>query len=138
MKKLLNCVVCEASEAKYKFRCCRKTYCSLGCFNRHENCLEPVEQKPYVPDRRYVREDNCDLNLNDDEFVSETLFEKLIQDDDLRYLLRDPLLQRLLVKVDNARDRRQIFSRLCETSPAFINLVNRICHLTGYRMNDQY
>ena len=123
MRKTTTCLVCDSDNAKYKFRCCLRAFCSQDCFQKHRDCDSLVALKSSLPERRFLRKDNVDLNLPDEEILSEELLERVASNKDVSDLLRDPLLHRILIRLDNARDRRQVFSKLYDTSPVFFQLV---------------
>ena len=132
MRKFTNCLVCQSPDAKYRFKCCRKLFCSTNCFGEHTGCEIVQIPKPFVPERRFIRSDNFDLNLADEEIISDEVLEKLAGDSAVIDVLRDPLLHRILIRLDNARDRRKAFSTLCESSPLFLELVERVSTAVGY------
>ena len=85
-----------------------------------------------MPERRFIRKDNFDLNLSEEEILTDVDLEKLSADTDIQELLRDPLLHRILIRLDNSRDRRQAFARLCETSPIFNQLIEKVSLCVGF------
>lgn len=65
--------------------------------------------------------------------LPDEMFDKLSTNPDIIKQLSDPLLQKILNRLDSSRDRRYTFSKLCETSPIFLELVNSISDAIDYK-----
>lgn len=121
-----SCIVCDAAEAKYKFRCCQKAFCSTDCFKRHSDCEISDAVGVSLPEQRIVRTSNFDLNLTDDEILTDATHDRVRRDPEILRLLTSPKLKSLLFRLNNSRDRRRTFKRMSSTSPLFANLIQRI------------
>ena len=127
MRRTPECLICLVSGATYKFKCCKRPFCSVECFNKHLDCATSTSTAAHDNiQRRFNRADNFDLNLSEEEILSDELLEKVSSDSAVMSMLSDPVNQRLLLRLDNSRDRRQSFSRLFEKSSVFASLVERI------------
>ena len=76
--------------------------------------------------KRWARSDNLDLNLEESEIVSDDILETLTRDENVKLKLSDPLIQKLLSKLDNSRDRRYTFSKLYESNDEFRSFIDDI------------
>lgn len=90
------------------------------------DCVSGSSEAVQQPQRRFIRQDNFDLNLSEEEVLSDELLYRVSKDSEIKNMLQDPVYHRLLTRLDNARDRRQFFTRLFEKSPMFASLVERI------------
>ena len=136
MRKSTPCLVCQSEAASYKFRCCQRSFCCKDCFSKHTECDAPVANRPFIPERRYIRLNNGDLGLAEDELISEEDLDKISKSVDVTALLADPLLQRILTRLDMSRNRRETFSKLSETTPIFIQLLETIGSVIGIHVDD--
>ncbi|KAI5949238.1 HIT1 [Candida theae] len=86
------CEICNKSESKYKCPTCKRAYCSLACYkseaHKHEESkvAEPASKELPTP-------------AADTSFESMTKFDKFLQDEEIKYLLRQPALQFHLLSV---------------------------------------
>ena len=131
MGKPQSCLICESGGASYKFRCCKRGFCSSSCFSKHTECDSPKDEKPFFPERKFIRHSSYDLNLSEDEIISDEVFEKITANSDISSFLSDPLIQRILVRLDMSKNRRDVFAKLSETSPAFVQLLEMIGSAIG-------
>ena len=120
---------------RYRFRCCRKGFCSPQCFSKHEECL--VEDNKHLADvqissNRRVRVDNFDLDLEESENVSDDTYAMISSDESVRAMLADPVLQKLLLKLDNSRDRRYTFSKMYDSNDLFRSFVDTIATIANF------
>jgi hypothetical protein len=121
-----SCLVCSVSGAKYKFRCCQKPFCSQKCFKEHSECPNGEAAISIQAEQRVVRTNNYDLNLTDDEILTEEIYDRVRSDTELLRMLSHPRVQLLLLRLNNSRDRRRTLKRMSSTSALFANLVERI------------
>lgn len=126
MRRTPECLICLVSGAGYKFKCCKRPFCSVECFSKHSDCAISTSTSHDNIQRRFNRADNFDLNLSEEEILPDELLEKVSSDPAVMSMLTDPVYHRLLLRLDNSRDRRQSFSRLFERSSVFASLVERI------------
>ena len=100
----------------------------MNCFSQHTDCQVSANHDvtEEMQGRRFKRMDNNDLNLLDEDVLREASLSRLGSDRELVQLLASPSIQRLLKRLDAARDRRYSFSRLYETNSRFVDVVNRI------------
>ena len=85
------CQICSKSESKYKCPTCKIAYCSLACYkseaHKHEETKssEPPAIEP--------------PNSSSSSSEPMTKFDKYIQDDQIKYLLKQPALQFHLLSI---------------------------------------
>ena len=82
--------------------------------------------------KRWVRSDNFDLNLGESEIFSEETLAMLSRNETLKEKLSDPLVQKLLSKLDNSRDRRYTFSKLYDSNDVFRSVIDEIASLVEF------
>jgi hypothetical protein len=121
-----TCLECGVVGAKYKFRCCQKPFCSQSCFSKHTECLGLNTSLAEISEQRIVRTNNYDLNLTDDEILTEQTYQLIRCDKEVLQMLAHPRVQSLLVRLNNSRDRRKTLKRMYSTSALFSNLIDRI------------
>jgi hypothetical protein len=126
MRKPRECLICLKAGASYRFKCCNLSFCSTDCFQKHTDCVSEPSRTQEPTSRRFVRQDNFDLNLSEEEILSDELLGLVSQNIGIVDMLSESRLQRLLFILDNSRDRRQSFARLLEKSHLFVSLVERI------------
>ena len=131
MKKPGNCSVCDAADAKYRFKCCRMSFCSPGCFEKHVDCSNSFDSQSQKPLVRPIRKENFDLNLSEDEIMSEDLLRKIVSHSSVSSFLTDETLRSALLRIDSARDRRKAFSRAYEASAKLRELVDVVNAVLG-------
>ena len=136
MKKLDSCLMCQGVGARYKFRCCHRSFCSKECFSQHSECDSRLPERLFVPERRFVRHNNFDLDLVEEDLISEDVLEKVSASSEISALLSDPLLQRILTRLDMSKNRRESFSKLYESSPIFVQLLELISSVAGLQNGD--
>ncbi len=137
MRHNKSCLICGGDEPKYTFKCCKRRFCSMDCFKSHDECDHPSQSSNQpLPHRRIIRADNFDLGLAEDEILPDFTLESLQSDPGIVDLLSDPTLQRMLLRLDQAKDRRQMFQRMIDTSPIFSQLVDRLAKTIGFEQSD--
>ena len=70
--------------------------------------------------------DNFDLDLEESENVSDDTYAMISSDESVRAMLADPVLQKLLLKLDNSRDRRYTFSKMYDSNDLFRSFVDTV------------
>jgi hypothetical protein len=126
-----SCRICGAESAKYKFRCCSGFFCSPDCFRSHTNC-DPSDAKTkqaYEPNN--VRTGNFDLNLGEDDILTDEELKKIRCDQDINHMLTASRLRAIVSRINHSKDRRRSFRRFYESDNQFSSLVNRIDALMG-------
>ncbi len=118
--------MCEGLDAKYRFKCCRVLFCSSDCFRMHGDCSIVLENQSQKHLMRPIRRENFDLNLSEDEIISDDLLSNIASYPPLAGLLLDHDLRMVLVRIDNARDRRKAFSKIYGTSTKLKDLVDAV------------
>ena len=104
-------------------------FCSAKCFSEHDPCVSDINEaveKPVLFERRYKRTDNNDLNLTEEDTLTDECLDIMSKDEELREFLQNPSIQRILSRLDTARDRRGAFSKIYESSADFVAVVDRI------------
>ncbi|CAM6104423.1 unnamed protein product [Calypogeia fissa] len=124
-----KCGVCEDSESKYKCPVCRTPYCSLPCYKSHKErpCSKPVdsvqgeeEKAPGQPPRSFEEdEDESGWRLRRSQL------EALAGSDDIRRMLRDDELRKLIQKVDSSITPEKDLDKAME-GPAFKEFTDKI------------
>ena len=122
---------------RYRFKCCGNHFCSTECFNRHGSCesTQSSESRANFPPKRTVRADNYDLQLDESEQLSDGVLEQLSTTPDVILKLSDPMLQRILTKLDVSRDRRHTFAKLYESSSLFRGFVDSVSQVVGFKLD---
>lgn len=118
--------MCEGSDAKYRFKCCRVLFCSSECFRVHGDCSTVLENQSQKHLMRPIRRANFDLNLSEDEIMSDDLLSNIASDPSLAGILLDHDLRTILFRIDNARDRRKAFAKIYGTSTKLKDLVDAV------------
>ena len=121
---------------RYRFRCCTGFFCSSECFKSHETCPSTISgtvSNVQTPSRPWIRSDNFDLDLDESEVVPEDTLLLLASQNSLKTRLSDPLIQKLLSKLDNSRDRRYTFSKMYDSNDAFRSFVDEVAGLVDFK-----
>jgi hypothetical protein len=126
MKKPATCLVCEAVGAIYRFKCCDRGFCSTACYIRHTECAGGVNTSTAGTYQRQVRADNFDLNVSEEDILTDDVMERVTSDPSISAFIDSPDLQRILIQTNQARDRRRTFSKLSATSPSFASFVSQL------------
>ncbi|GAQ88372.1 hypothetical protein KFL_004220110 [Klebsormidium nitens] len=101
-----QCIVCGKEGAGYKCPVCRRPYCSVVCYKVHKEvpCSKPddvarEEAALRQPPRQFENDtDESGTRLNKDQL------EALATSDEIRRMLRDEALQKLILKIDSAEE----------------------------------
>lgn len=103
------CSVCSEHLPKYRCPVCKIRYCSLGCYKRHKDtCLPVVQPPPTVPEVKDALDTepwSVEDLLHEDDVIDKVPLQRLQllgQSKELRDLLCNPHLRRLLSSVDSA------------------------------------
>ncbi|XP_028322000.1 zinc finger HIT domain-containing protein 3 [Gouania willdenowi] len=119
------CTVCSKQAPKYKCPACKIRYCSLGCYKNHKDACLPVESKTSEPEEktklsseRWTVEDL----LHEDDIIDKVPIQKLQllgQSTELRDLLCNPHLRRLLQSIDTAESKDDVMKAAMQ-EPLFV------------------
>ncbi|XP_055706483.1 zinc finger HIT domain-containing protein 3 [Phlebotomus papatasi] len=100
-RKVHNCIVCEENPGKYKCSTCEIPYCSVGCWKVHQEMpcekSEKLDGNEKIPERRTI------LFPTEDTIPEERL-EMLKSSEELKNLLKNPHLRKLLMDLDSAEN----------------------------------
>ncbi|KAM9847122.1 zinc finger HIT domain-containing protein 3 [Aulostomus maculatus] len=120
------CNVCSEETPKYRCPACKIRYCSLGCYKRHKDTCLPVRQTaPTVPESRdaFITELLSEgVLLNEEDITDKVPLQRLQllgQSKDLRDLLCNPHLRRLLKSIDGA-DSKEEAMKAAMQEPLFV------------------
>ncbi|KAH3676008.1 hypothetical protein WICMUC_002304 [Wickerhamomyces mucosus] len=98
----MNCEICSLQPSKYKCPQCKIAYCSLTCFK------SPEHSHSEIPITQTEQDSTAKINLEKKTNIN--LYDSILLDKDMQYLLRDPEIQEELRKIyealqaDNDRD----------------------------------
>ncbi|KAJ3166400.1 hypothetical protein HDU88_003268 [Geranomyces variabilis] len=117
------CLVCQVAPSKYKCSTCRLPYCSLACYKVHKAvpCSAPVPTEP-EPKSKPPRNNNEE---DDTSRLSEEQLAKLANSKELKSMVADPHLKRLLEAIDSSPDPERAYDDAMAREPAFQDFVGR-------------
>ena len=126
MTRSQPCRICGVESAKYKFRCCSGLFCSPECFRQHSECT--IADSRYQPndENPNIRINNFDLNLAEEEVLSDESFSTIFRDDEILGMLSASRLRAIITRINHSRDRRRIFRKVYGSDSQFSRLVARI------------
>ncbi|KAI9207313.1 uncharacterized protein BJ171DRAFT_494223 [Polychytrium aggregatum] len=109
-----QCAVCNSSLSKYKCSVCLIPYCSLPCYKTHketpcEKAQLKTESLPQAPNREY----------EEDQLISEDRLKALALSPNIKKLLGDPQLRRILSEVNASTKVDPLLDHLLTESPLF-------------------
>ena len=97
---MVQCGVCHEAEQKYKCPKCYSPYCSLPCFKCHSctplSAPSPTNPPPSHPSLHIDSDDETDV-LDEDQL-------SLLNNQEMKEILSNPHLRRILTEIDGARD----------------------------------
>uniref|UniRef100_UPI00398EBEA4 zinc finger HIT domain-containing protein 3 isoform X2 n=1 Tax=Pristiophorus japonicus TaxID=55135 RepID=UPI00398EBEA4 len=136
---MLSCRVCEEQPPKYRCPRCGLRYCSVGCYKKHKDDCKPQESgsvstiSELSPALRGIAQQDSnghhwstDDILGEDEESDRVPLEKLklLESEELKSLLCNPHLRRLLLTVDKAEDKESIMKTAMQ-EPIFVEFADR-------------
>jgi hypothetical protein len=98
----------------------------MACFKSHSECGFEVSVRENHQDLIPTRSNNFDLNLAEDEVLTQSDFDKIQKDPGISAVLASNRVQLVLRRLNFAKDRRKSFRKLCSSSSTFANLVHQI------------
>ncbi|XP_017268043.1 zinc finger HIT domain-containing protein 3 [Kryptolebias marmoratus] len=123
------CNVCSEETPKYRCPTCKIRYCSLGCYKKHKDiCLPDEKPASLNPDSKDADSPvsaepwSVDDLLHEDDIIDKVPMQRLQmlgQSKDLRDLLCNPHLRRLLRSVDGA-ERKDEAMKAAMQEPLFV------------------
>lgn len=91
------CGICQVEQSKYKCPKCSIAYCSLTCYksesHTHDNLPTVTDTTSQPPQQQQQTTTTTTTTPGDDKFL------KLLQDDQIKYLLNQPSLQFHLLSI---------------------------------------
>uniref|UniRef100_A0A1A7YHJ5 Zinc finger HIT domain-containing protein 3 n=1 Tax=Iconisemion striatum TaxID=60296 RepID=A0A1A7YHJ5_9TELE len=126
------CSVCSEQTPKYRCPACEIRYCSLGCYKKHKDtCLPVVKPSSYNPEDAgcSVLPEECSVEdlLHEDDIIDKVPLQRLQllgQSKELRDLLCNPHLRRLLRTVDGAQTKDDAMKAAMQ-EPLFVEFSDR-------------
>ncbi|XP_045476419.1 zinc finger HIT domain-containing protein 3-like [Harmonia axyridis] len=125
----MKCDICGISDKKYKCPVCLINYCSKECFGKHkEKCSKEIS-KSKGPELKKPR---VSVSAPKETIYSEVPDEKLEllgQSEELKDLLKNQHLQKLLKIVDGSKDPEKMM-QMAMLEPLFVEYVD-VCMSLG-------
>ena len=133
----LHCAVCQDATPKYRCPTCKIQYCSVACFKQHK---EAGCEKPTVPGQVVLAKPRATIPVLDergsfdpDSAVPVESFERIRHSEELRNMLRDERLQKLVKRVDTADDPERELGALLKSDADFEAFVHKMLVQIGHR-----
>ncbi|XP_018586872.2 zinc finger HIT domain-containing protein 3 isoform X1 [Scleropages formosus] len=124
------CGVCAEQVPKYRCPTCRVRYCSLLCYKKHKDgCVPELPAPPSAPlswtqnSGDWAVEDFLDEDSESDRVPLQRL-KQLGESEELKALLRNPHLRRLLLTVDRAESKADIMKTAMQ-EPLFVEFADQ-------------
>ncbi|MED6276710.1 hypothetical protein CHARACLAT_005734 [Characodon lateralis] len=126
------CSVCSEQTPKYRCPSCNIRYCSLGCYKKHKDTCLPIEKpaspNPESKDAAGSAEPwSVDDLLHEDDIIDKVPLQRLQllgQSAELRDLLCNPHLRRLLCSVDDAESKEDAIMAAMQ-EPLFVEFADQ-------------
>ncbi|XP_053310304.1 zinc finger HIT domain-containing protein 3 [Spea bombifrons] len=128
-----ECCVCSSGSPKYRCPGCRDRYCSVSCCKTHkEQCIgkategvTDVSSSPPVRRAESLKYKGHLLDEDDEsDRISEDRLKLLGESEELKYLLLNPHLRKLLVNLDHAA-KKEVTVKECMQEPLFVEFADR-------------
>ncbi|BBN17952.1 zinc finger HIT domain-containing protein 3 [Marchantia polymorpha subsp. ruderalis] len=102
-----KCGVCVEAESKYKCPNCLTPYCSLACYKTHKvtPCTKPPDPSAASQNEDVAKQPPRSFEENEDESgwrLRRAQLEAMAASDDIRRMLRDDELRKLIQKIDSS------------------------------------
>ncbi|PUZ54141.1 hypothetical protein GQ55_5G106100 [Panicum hallii var. hallii] len=129
-----SCSVCKEAPSKYKCPSCRTPYCSVTCFKKHkeescqktlvqdENSKSPLQEE--VTRSSGLVEDGTKCPNDKDQHPS------LSEVKEIRDALRDPELQKMILKIDGSSEPEKELEKVME-GQAFRQFTDKILDIVS-------
>ncbi|XP_077337227.1 zinc finger HIT domain-containing protein 3 isoform X1 [Lithobates pipiens] len=125
-----SCCVCKGKSVKYRCPRCRVRYCSLTCCKTHKETCVPKEATASTEASFLARGESHwnkagDLTEDDEsDQVSLQKLKMLDESDELKHLLLNPHLQRLVAALDQAENKDQELKKYMQ-EPLFVEFADK-------------
>lgn len=128
-----RCAVCDENDKKYKCKTCEAPYCSLPCYQKHQEnpCETPVKDRT---DNLCHKSSKEPLFVTVDTVDPEKL-ERLAQSESLKNLLYNPHLRQLLQEIDSAPDGMKAM-RVGMMEPLFVEFADECLKVVEPTINE--
>ncbi|XP_058830855.1 zinc finger HIT domain-containing protein 3 [Topomyia yanbarensis] len=121
-RMVIKCAICDEGDKKYKCKTCEVPYCSVACYKKHQETpcsgITPLE-----PQRKQDRQPQRTLLYTTIDTVDADKMELLRHSNQLKNLLYNPHLRRLLEEIDSAPSARKAI-RLGMMEPLFVEFAD--------------
>ncbi|XP_070573354.1 zinc finger HIT domain-containing protein 3-like [Ptychodera flava] len=151
------CEVCREESPKYRCPKCKIQYCSLKCYKEHKDtvCIKPQDDKEnkIEPDRVAVSsrlntesthssredgeiwsddsdQDQTEYMEEDEDKVSIESLRKLGESAELKSLLGNPHLRKLMTEVDDAENKDKAMQRAMQ-EPLFLEFADQCLQIVS-------
>ncbi|XP_072230391.1 zinc finger HIT domain-containing protein 3 [Leuresthes tenuis] len=135
------CNVCREQTPKYRCPACKIRYCTLGCYKKHKDSCLPVEKPSTLdiestdggPSEPWSVEDL----LHKDDIIDKVPLQRLQllgQSKELRDILCNPHLRRLLSSIDNAENKADAM-RAAMREPLFVEFSDQCLKIVENETN---
>ncbi|XP_066316033.1 uncharacterized protein [Miscanthus floridulus] len=145
-----SCCVCKEAPFKYKCPSCRTPYCSVTCFKKHkeESCQKTLPQEEISKSPLQLQEEvplntTCTakspntacptkvLEVEDPSWlVDNNRLRSLAELKGIQDALRDPELQKMILKIDGSSEPEKELERVME-GQAFREFTNKILDIVS-------
>ncbi|XP_059607359.1 zinc finger HIT domain-containing protein 3 [Phlebotomus argentipes] len=119
-----NCVICEENSAKYKCPTCAVPYCSVVCCKKHKESPCDAPQSSLKP----VTRAKSTILFPTEDTVPEQTLEMLRNSAELKDLLRNPHLRRLLQELDGVQNAEKAMSAAMQ-EPLFTEFADQVLRI---------
>ena len=122
MKLIKNCEVCKEVLHKYKCPSCLVLYCSLECFKKHKKedyCVKNIAS----PKPNDEIQQKPQLLIDEEDVLNEERLVKLSQSKELKEILKNPHLRKMLTSLDSARHKKSSIEQ-CMQEPIFVEFAD--------------
>lgn len=132
-----QCEVCSECASKYRCPTCEIRYCSVACFKTHRAtaCVKKqrvgqvvlAKQRPPLP----IVDERGEVDPS--HAVPDHRLRRIGESSELRNMMRDERLQKLVKQVDASDDPERELRALLQADGDFESFVHKVLVQTGYR-----
>lgn len=130
--KSVPCQICNEALSKYKCPSCEVLYCSVGCYKGHKLKCEP---KVISSARSEGNKPLQDEDSNIEDKIAPTTLQQLQYSEDLKNLLTNPHLRRIICELDSSSSKEAQIDQLMR-EPIFVEFADECLQAIGEKEKD--
>ncbi|XP_040355102.1 zinc finger HIT domain-containing protein 3 [Ixodes scapularis] len=125
-----NCDVCKTSVSKYRCPTCLWRYCSSQCYRAHKADCKKSESPATAPRVELCPPEENGHHVVTEDTVPPEKLELLGHSENLKNLLKNPHLRRIVSALDASPDPRSLLDQAMR-EPIFVEFVNVCLQVVG-------